>query len=308
MTRLASIGRVGPQARRPGLVTLATPSGRRALVAWVVALAAALVVLAAGGAGAQDAPGQDAPGQDAGRRDGRDEDAGVPASELGLEVVQGYGGETVRSAWTPVAVFLAPDRPVRGELTLRTGGRTGGPGSGEVAESRPVEVAAGARTVHRFLVPARQVTVVLDEPDRQPVTVEPRPGAPGRGFLAGVLGTAPRGLPGLQAEETRMNGTWVPVEPGWLEQSTMAMEPLGTLVAERDELAELSSAAAANLAAGVVAGTWSSLPTRTARSTSRSWGCPPRPRWPPPPSPCPPATARGARPSVRSRPPQTRGR
>lgn len=230
VTGLVEGGGAVPRAHEPPGVARATRAACAGL------LAAILVVLGAGGAGA---------------RDDADQDAGGSANGLGLEVVRGYGGETGQSAWTPVAVFLAPDRPVRAELTVRADA----PGPGEVTESRPIEVAAGARTVHRFLVPARRVTVVLDESDREPVTVEADPGPPGRGFLAGVLGATPRGLPGLQAEETRMSGTWVPVDGAWLERSMVALEPLGTLVAEREELVGLSPEASANLAAGIVAGT-----------------------------------------------------
>lgn len=226
-------------------------------------MAAVLLVLAAGDVRAATASGQEAADARAATTSGQ-EDADAPAatgpgqqaddavtSGLGLEVVRGYGGEAASSAWLPVAVFLDPDRPVQADISVRADG----PGRGQATESRSVEVAAGARTVHRFLVPARRVSVVVDEAGREPVTVEPELGPPDRGFLAGVLGTAPRGLPALRAEETRTNGTWVPVDPAWLERSMVALEPLGTLVAERAELAELSPAAAANLAAGVVAGT-----------------------------------------------------
>lgn len=72
----------------------------------------------------------------------------LDAEQLGLDVTVGYSGRAVRGAWLPVAVTLAPSRLFAGDV-----GVVADTGTGQVVESRPVEVAAGSTKVFRFLVP-----------------------------------------------------------------------------------------------------------------------------------------------------------
>jgi hypothetical protein len=175
---------------------------------------------------------------------------GAPVAELGLEVMAGYGGRVTGSAWTPVEVTVEPARLLHAEIAVVT--RSAG---GVVREVREIEAAARTRRVHRFLVPSGPVSVVVTEPGREPVELRAQRGERERGFLVGVLGAVPEGAPSLRSEPTGLTGTWVPVDPAWLDAGPTALEPLAVLVGDAAAFAGLGPAARANLAASVVMGT-----------------------------------------------------
>ena len=170
--------------------------------------------------------------------------------ELGLSVSVGYDGRATGSSWQPVTVALEPARPLAGTLSVTSTGNWG-----PAVETLPVEVAAGSRKVYRFLVPSGSIRLGLEEDGQEPLAVRP----PGRGnsaeYLVGLLGTTESDLPPLRSEFIGQSGAWVFVDPAWAEQSPLALEPLGTLVADVAALQALSPRARANLAAGVARGT-----------------------------------------------------
>jgi hypothetical protein len=214
---------------------VARPAPVRAGTTWALAaLCAAVLALAlappAAGAGVLQA------------------DTEAAIAELGLSVSAGYDGQGAPGAWVPVEVALQPARLAAGtlEVSVRTDG-------GRNAQERAVEVTAGSRKVFRFLVPAGTVGVRFSEEGRDPVGVR----APVRQvgtWLAGVLGPLPGGLPVLRHAQTGASGTWVAVDPAWVDLSPWALESLGALVLDRDGLAALSEQGRANLAVAVATG------------------------------------------------------
>jgi hypothetical protein len=167
-----------------------------------------------------------------------------------MTVAAGYDGRTAASSWQPVTVALEPARPVAATLTVGVGGNWG-----PVGETVRVEVAAGSRKVYRFVVPNGDVRVTIAESDAEPLTVRPPNAGSSAEFLVGLLGASASGLPPLRSELIGRSGAWVFVDHAWLEQSSFALEPLGTLVADVAALQELTPRGRANLAAGVAAGT-----------------------------------------------------
>lgn len=178
----------------------------------------------------------------------------APASEqaelLGLEVVTGYGGPPTLTRWMPVEVALQPVRPLTGvlELAVRTP-------AGTTTYARDVEVAAESRSVFRFVVPAGSVIARFSEGGAAAAEVAVRQEQAGDGFLVGVLGALPPSAPPVRQEASGRTGTWVGVDPEWLDISPAALEPLGSLVADHGALEALGDTARGNLAAAVVAGT-----------------------------------------------------
>lgn len=178
------------------------------------------------------------------------QDPAPTVEDLGLQVLAGHGGRDASAPWTPVEVRLEPRRPVGATLSVEAQGD-----AGVARESRRVEVGAGSLKIYRFLVPSGRVRVVVEEADREPLTVRAdQTGADG-GYLVGMLGALPAEAPPLRIEPLGVNGTWVPVDPAWVALSPLALAPLGGLVAEIGTLADLSEAARRNLAVAVVAGT-----------------------------------------------------
>ncbi|MGH8930455.1 MAG: hypothetical protein ACRDZO_07425, partial [Egibacteraceae bacterium] len=178
-------------------------------------------------------------------------------SELGLTVTAGYGGRPSQAEWMPVEVRLEPRRPLAGTLEVASQLHRGE--SGVTREVRSVEVGAGSAKVYRFLVPKGPLNVVLAEPGRQPFGLRVRDAGADGGYLAGMLGALPGGiaggLPPLRVEPLGSNGTWVPVDPVWVELSPAALAPLGGLVADLGALAALPQKARQNLAVAVASGT-----------------------------------------------------
>ncbi|MGH8910144.1 MAG: hypothetical protein ACRD0K_27520, partial [Egibacteraceae bacterium] len=175
------------------------------------------------------------------------------ARELGLVVTAGYAGRPSQAAWTPVEVRLEPRRPVAGTLAVESQFFRGD--SGAVREVRRVEVGAGSVKLYRFLVPTGPVRVVVEEPGRPPLALRVRAARADGGYLAGVLGELPDGLPPLRVEPLGQSGAWVPVDPAWLELSGSALAPLGGLVADLDTLGTLPERARRHLASAVALGT-----------------------------------------------------
>lgn len=177
--------------------------------------------------------------------------AETAADELGVQVVVGYGGVGGDGLWQPVEVHLAPTRPVAGTLSVTASAFTGT----RVAVDVPIEVAAASREIHRVLVPAGSLAVRISERGRDPVNLRPTMPPESNEFLIGILGEVPDGVPPVRSEPTGLSGRWVPVAPEWIEQSHLALGPLGTLVAARPALDALAPKARQNLAAAVAAGT-----------------------------------------------------
>jgi hypothetical protein len=177
-------------------------------------------------------------------------DAQEQAELLGLEVVTGYGGPPTLARWLPVEVALQPVRPLTGVLELVVRGP-----AGITTYARDIEVAASSRSVFRFVVPAGSVTARFVEQGAEPAEIGVQGDAAGEGFLVGMLGEPPPSAPPVRQETTGRTGTWVGVDPEWLDLSAAALEPLGSLVAELGALEGLGEDALANLAAAVVAGT-----------------------------------------------------
>ena len=171
-------------------------------------------------------------------------------AELGLSVAVGYDGRIADSGWQPVAVSLEPSRPVAGTVTVSVSSNWG-----PVAERVSVEVAAGSLKIYRFLVPTGGVRVTVSEDGAEPVSVRGAGGARTSEFLVGLMGARAQGLPPLRSELISRSGQWVTVDPAWAELSPLALEPLGTVVADVAALQGLSPQGRANLAAGVTAGT-----------------------------------------------------
>lgn len=172
-----------------------------------------------------------------------------PAAELGLTVAAGFGERAVPGTWIPVEVALQPARLLAG--TLEVSGRSEG---GRSSQTRDVEVTAGSRKVFRFLARSGSVGVRFHEEGKDPVSLRvPLRAATGT-WLTGVLGTLPADLPVLRNEPTGASGTWVEVDPAWVELSPWALEPLGGLVADRAVVEDLSDTGRRNLAVAVASG------------------------------------------------------
>jgi hypothetical protein len=169
--------------------------------------------------------------------------------ELGLEVQSGFGGRRVDAPWTPVEVAVEPTRLLAGELAV-----TSRSNSGLVTEVRDIEATAGTRRVFRFLVPTGAISVRVTEQGRAPVEVRARAAEGERGYLVGALGGVPDGAPALRDEPTGLQGTWVPVDPGWLELSPDAVEGLSALVVPASAIADLSETARFALGSATGAG------------------------------------------------------
>ncbi|MBA2317774.1 MAG: hypothetical protein H0V93_08355 [Euzebyales bacterium] len=177
-------------------------------------------------------------------------DADRAVAELGLRVEAGYDGRHAGGAWLPVEVRLDPARALAARLTVRSRSV-----SGVQQVLREVEATARTPRVYRLLVPSGSVSVILEEPDREPVEVRAQVERGGPGFVVGVLGAAPQGAPALRAEAPGLDGAWVGVDPAFVELSPAALEPLDALVVDAASMAELSDDGRRNLAAGVTAGT-----------------------------------------------------
>lgn len=173
------------------------------------------------------------------------------AEAYGLEVTVGYGGRSTNAQWLPVEVVLAPRRPVAATLSIRSTGESSGP----VSTSREVEVAAGARSAFRLVVPVGRIHVEIEEEGSPPLLYRAPDPVPTDGFLVASLGAAPTAPPPVRTDATGLSGTWVGLDPGWLTVSAEALDPVGTLVATQSALEALPEDAARNLAAGVVDGT-----------------------------------------------------
>jgi hypothetical protein len=169
-------------------------------------------------------------------------------AELGLSVAAGYDGQGVPGSWVPVEVALQPVRLAAGtlEVSVRTDG-------GRNVQERAVEVTAGSRKVFRFLVPAGTVGVRFSEEGREPVGMRAQIRQVGT-WLAGVLGPLPEGLPVLRHAQTGASGTWVAVDPAWVDLSPWALESVSALVLDREALAALTEQGRANLAVAVATG------------------------------------------------------
>jgi len=212
----------------------------------VVALCVAAVV-AMPVASAQETPAaQDVAAQDVAAQD-------VAAQDVGLEVTTGYAGRPSQADWMPVEVRLEPRRPVAGTLVVEAQFFRGD--SGAVREIPQIEVSAGSLKRYRFVVPNGPLRVVVQEQGRKPLAVRAGAGGADGGYLAGVLGALPDGLPPLRVEPLGQDGSWVPVDPDWLALSGSALAPLGGLVADLDALAALPERARRNLASAVASGT-----------------------------------------------------
>ena len=175
--------------------------------------------------------------------------AETDASTYGLEVLVGYDGQTSPGAWTPVQVEVAPPRPVAGVLAVDSRVWNGG----AVRRELDVEVAAGARNVYRFVVPAGDVRVTLLEGGTSASVDRRHATGSDAQFLVGHLGDVPPSAPTLQSEPTGRPGAWVGVDPAWLSLPE-ALDSLDTLVADEAQLAALDDNAARSLDTALVAG------------------------------------------------------
>lgn len=173
-----------------------------------------------------------------------------PAEELGLATVVGYDGRAGSSSWAPVEVVLEPVRVLEAELAVAS--QSSG---GSVREVRTVEVAARTRQVHRFLVPTGPISITITESGREPLEVRARPETRDRGYLVAALGEVPDTPPTLQHEATGLSGTWVDLDPAWLDHSAPALEPVAALVAPAGDLADLTADHLAAVRVAVAAGT-----------------------------------------------------
>lgn len=211
------------------------PPGRARTSAVVATVAVACLLLAAHAVSpaAPDAAADTAEGS-----------AQPDAAQIGLEAITGYGSDSAQGSWLPVEVRLSPSRPVAGELSIESHS-TGSP----VAVSRDIEVAAGANSVHRALVPTGRIRVSFDEDGGDPVTVEPALQAGRDDILAGWLsdGGLPAQLPRLRLEPLGQRLDWVALHPEWLDASPFALEPLGTVVSDTSTLVGLPEPARRNL-------------------------------------------------------------
>ena len=168
--------------------------------------------------------------------------------ELGLSVAVGFDGQTREAAWQPVTVGLEPARPIRGTLSLRSR-------SSSTTESLQVEVAAGSRKLYRLLAPPGLVSVTFAEEGGEPLSVRPPDPGPGNDYIVGLVGSGAPNLPPLRSEITGTSGTWVTVDPVWLEMSADAVGIVSTLVIPAAELDALAPQARSHLTAAVAAGT-----------------------------------------------------
>lgn len=174
--------------------------------------------------------------------------------DLGIVVRAGWGDQHLvdRSTWTPVEVTIAPNRLVAGTLAVVTDTNRG-----QIVDSRDVEVSAGSTKRYRFVVPpAFNLIVQFDEGGDGEDAVRVRPESrTADGHLVGLIGAAiPAGAPGLTALGTGARGTWVAVDPAWLDRSPRVLESLATLVVPLSAVEALSDAGRRNLAAAVANG------------------------------------------------------
>lgn len=177
------------------------------------------------------------------------QEAAPTAEELGLVVETGYDDRPTAAAWLPVEVRIDPARAVAAVLAVESRSA-----AGTIRTERAIEAAARTPKVYRFLVPAGSVVVEVAEAGREPLSLRSDPDGGSSGFLAGTLGEGASG-PALRSEPAGLDGSWVGVDPAWLELSAQALTPLGALVADAEQLDALTDVGARNLAAGVVAGT-----------------------------------------------------
>lgn len=168
--------------------------------------------------------------------------------ELGLTVSVGFDGQTREGAWQPVTVGLEPARPVQGRLSVRSL-------AASATESLQVEVAAGSRKLYRLLAPPGPLSVTFTEQGAEPLSVRPADGGPDNDYIVGLIGTGPANLPPLRSEITGQSGTWVTVDPAWLEMSPEAVGIVSTLVVSASELEALAPQARRHLVAAVAGGT-----------------------------------------------------
>jgi hypothetical protein len=175
--------------------------------------------------------------------------AGEAVEELGLGVSAGYDGRGAPGGWVPVEVVLQPVRAVAGtlELSVRTDG-------GRMTQVRDVEATAGSRKVFRSLLPAGTIGARLLEDGRDPVAVRAQVRPVTGSWLVGVLGTLPQGLPVLRSTPTGASGTWVAVDPAWVDLSPWALETLSALVVDRETLDALSERGRSHLAVATAGG------------------------------------------------------
>lgn len=207
-----------------------------------VLLAGLLTLLLPGLASAQDI------GQD-GARD--DRTGGLSAEDLGLDVEVGYDGQVVSGRWLPVAVTIAPTRLFAGDL-----GVVVETGNGRMVETRAVEVAAGSTKVFRFLVPpAHNVRVqVAATGEDEGLNVQPRLQRADT-FLVGVLGDrVPADARPIVSAPLDQRGTFVAVDPAFLERSSRALDPLSALVVTPAVLADLDDRTRTRVEAAVATG------------------------------------------------------
>ncbi len=218
----------------------ATARGRLQRV--VVALAVALTMgLTLGGATAPAAATE------------ATDDASTRAEALGLEVVAGFDGHTVRSAWTPVTVVMEPDRPIRADLVVASPYDLA-----TTLQSREVEVAAGVRKSFPFLVPGGadriQVQVTVLGENGEPLVVRPRL-ARTSGILVGLVG----GLdvadgPAFTLDRLDEPATYVAVDDPILDLGARALDGLDAIAVRQGDLVDLDEAQRTGIAEAVTHG------------------------------------------------------
>lgn len=219
------------------------PTGRSSTTGTSVASRTRLAVVAACLALATLVPlGASALAQTTGR------DAAV--AEVGLTVEVGFEGRVVASRWLPVTVRLDPARAVRGVLVVESRSA-----SGIMRERQAVEVAARTPSIFRLVMPAGRISVSLQEPGREDVTVAAATQTEDRTYLVGMLGGVAEGAPPLRHDPTGLTGAWVGVDPRWLERSPQALDTLDALVAPSGELEALTADGRRALVSAVAAGT-----------------------------------------------------
>lgn len=170
------------------------------------------------------------------------------ASEFGLSAERGLGDVVVPGAWSPVVVTISPTVPLSGRLAVATEAD-----AGQTIGRRAVEVAAGATEQVWFLVPpgASGVDVSLAADDRLAHTSLPSGG--GGAALIGVL-EDPAFVDQVGAVTDPLTGevwTTVVVDDEVLDLGPLALEGLGTLVAEARVLEALAEDQRATVAAAV---------------------------------------------------------
>lgn len=181
------------------------------------------------------------------------DDASTRAEALGLEVIAGFDGHTVRSTWTPVTVVMEPDRPVRAELVVASPYDLG-----TTLQPREVEVAAGVRKSFPFLVPGDadrlQVQVTLLGEDGEPLVVRPRL-ARTSGILVGLVGGLdPADGPSFTLDRLDEPATYVAVDDAVLDLGGRALESLDAIAVRQGDLVDLDDAQRTGIAEAVTHG------------------------------------------------------